>query len=101
MTGNEVAGPAYDPSEQDEIIAEFARMLRLATGDGAKKRAAGLKPSWKVDQSHEAAVFSHLAKWKRGERIDPDSGAHPCVHAAWRLLAIAYQVELWDEAQRR
>lgn len=81
----------WDPSEPDQIIAEFSRMLRMATGDGAKKRAAGEKPSWKVDTSHEGAVFSHLCKWKRKETIDPESGAHTLVHAAWRLLAIAWQ----------
>lgn len=81
----------WNPSEPDEIVAEFSGMLRMVTGDGAKKRSAGLKPSWKVDQSHEGAAFSHLTKWKRDEKVDPDSGAHPLVHAAWRLLAIAWQ----------
>lgn len=82
---------AWTPSEPDEIIAEFTAMLRLATGDGATKRRAGDKPSWKVDQSHEGAIWSHVTKWKRGELVDPDSGAHPLVHAAWRCLAIAWQ----------
>lgn len=81
----------WSASEPDEIIAEFARMLRAATGDGAAKRQAGTKPSWKVDNSHEGAIFSHLTKWKRGEKHDADSGAHPLVHAAWRCLAIAWQ----------
>jgi hypothetical protein len=44
-----------------------------------------------MDVSHEPAVFSHLNKWKHGEWQDPDSGAHPLVHLAWRALAIAYQ----------
>ena len=66
-------------------------MLRSATADGGRKRSAGLKPSWKIDESHEAAIFSHLNKWKHGEQIDPDSGQHPLVHLAWRALAIAYQ----------
>lgn len=73
-------------------------MLRAATGDGAKKRQAGTKPSWKVDTSHEGAIFSHITKWKRGEKADADSGAHPLVHAAWRALAIAWQE---NEAARR
>jgi hypothetical protein len=81
----------YDSSEQEDIIEIFSEMLRAATGDGGKKRAAGLKPSWKVDPSHEAAIFSHLSKWKHGEKSDPDSGAHPLVHLAWRALAVAWQ----------
>jgi hypothetical protein len=69
----------------------FDGMLRKVTGDGAKKRQAGLKTPWWKDGSHEAAIFSHLNRWKHGELQDPDSGAHPLVHAAWRCLAIAYQ----------
>lgn len=65
--------------------------LRKPTGDGASKRSRSEKPPWHIDPSHEGAVFSHITKWKRGETVDPDSGAHPLVHAAWRLLAIACQ----------
>jgi hypothetical protein len=66
-------------------------MLWAATKDGGKKRAAGLKPPWYADDTHEGAIYSHLAKWKRGEKKDADSGSHPLVHLAWRALAIAYQ----------
>jgi hypothetical protein len=65
--------------------------LRKATGDGSKKRQTGEKPAWYLDKSHEGAIFSHLTKWKRNELVDPDSGAHPLVHVAWRCLAIACQ----------
>lgn len=75
--------------ERADILARFTAELAKATGDGSKKRRAGTKPPWYEDDSHEAAVFSHLMKWKRGELVDPDSGGHPLVHAAWRLLAIA------------
>jgi len=77
--------------EQAEVLGHFMLMLKAATGDGGKKRAAGLKPSWKVDPSHEAAMFSHINKWKHGEKVDKDSGVHPLVHLAWRALAIAFQ----------
>jgi hypothetical protein len=77
--------------ETDEVQRIFGQMLAMATGDGSKKRSAGLKPKWTVDPSHEAALFSHLNKWKHGEKKDPDSGAHPLVHLAWRALAIAWQ----------
>lgn len=86
--------PAMTPEAQ-EILDLFRDMLAVPTGDGASKRAKGIKPHWKVDPGHEAAIFSHLAKWKKGEMVDADSGAHPLVHMAWRCLAIA-----WVETNR-
>ena len=82
---------SYDPQEQNEIAAEFASLLRSATKDGAVKRARGDKVSWKIDETHEAHMYSHLQKYEAGVMVDPDSGAHPLVHAAWRALAIAWQ----------
>ena len=76
-------------SESEDLLERFLFELRQATGDGHQKRKAGTKPPWYRDPSHEGAIFSHLTKWKRGEKVDPDSGAHPLVHAAWRCLAIA------------
>lgn len=76
-------------AERQDVLDRFAAELSKATGDGSKKRQAGTKPPWYKDSSHEGAIFSHLTKWKRGEQWDPDSGAHPLVHAAWRCLAIA------------
>ena len=81
-------GPSDNP-ERDDIIRRFTQELLKATGDGQKKRAAGTKPPWYIDPSHEAAVYRHLERWEDGERVDKDSGAHPLVHAAWRMLAIA------------
>ena len=85
------AGAGSPPGEAEEIMTLFTGMLRQVTADGQAKRRRGEKPSWKVDRSHEAAVFSHMRRWKAGELADPDSGAHPLVHAAWRMLAIAAQ----------
>lgn len=79
------------PTEQDVAIRTFAEMLRQVLSDGGRKRSAGLKPPWWRDDSHEAAIFSHLAKRKRGELHDPDSGVHPYIHGACRMLMIAYQ----------
>ena len=76
-------------AEREDVLRRFAEELKKATGDGSKKRQAGTKPPWYRDGSHLGAVFSHITKWIRGEKVDPDSGAHPLVHAAWRLLAIA------------
>ena len=80
-------------NEQAEVIGGFIDGLLGATADGGRKRATGSKPSWKVDQSHEAAIFSHLRKWKAGEKIDPDTGRHTMWNAAWRCAAIAWQEE--------
>ncbi|MGH8899505.1 MAG: dATP/dGTP diphosphohydrolase domain-containing protein [Egibacteraceae bacterium] len=87
---------SYDPREQKIVLDTFGRMLAAATGDGGKKRARGEKPPWWRDPSHEAAIFSHLSRWKHGEKRDPDSGAHPLVHLAWRALAVAW-VEMHGE----
>lgn len=78
-------------TEQETVNAVFAEMLRACTADGGVKRRRGEKPPWWCDPSHEAAIFSHLNRWKHGEKRDPDSGAHPLVHLAWRALSIAYQ----------
>ena len=75
--------------ERADVLARFNEELAKATGDGSRKRQSGEKPPWYQDDAHEGAIFSHLTKWKRGELVDPDSGAHPLVHAAWRCLAIA------------
>ena len=81
----------YDESEQHQILKIFTKMLSAVTADGGRKRAAGEKPSWKVDPSHEAAIFSHISAWKHGVKADEDSGQHPLVNGAWRMLAVAWQ----------
>lgn len=83
--------PVPPATEQATVVAVFAEMLKAVTADGGRKRTAGTKPPWWCDAGHEPAIFSHLSKWKHGERIDHESGAHPLVHLAWRALAIAYQ----------
>lgn len=74
-----------------DLMGRFVDELLKVTADGSKKRSSGAKRPWHLDDEHEGAIFSHLTKWKRGELVDPDSGAHPLVHAAWRCLAIACQ----------
>ena len=77
-----------DVSEADDLMGRFVEELLKATGDGQRKRKRG-KPPWYVDTDHHRAMFSHYHKWLAGEREDPDSGAHPLVHMAWRALSIA------------
>lgn len=76
-------------AEQNEVLGTFLALLEGPTGDGGAKRGRGEKPSWKVDTSHLAAAYRHLDPSR--ERYDEDSGTHKFVHAAWRLLAVAYQ----------
>lgn len=80
-----------DTPEQKAVLDEFMRMLRAATVDGGRKRATGVKPPWWRDAGHLPAIFSHINRYFHGEKVDPDSRAHPLVHLAWRALAIAYQ----------
>ena len=96
----QAAAAAYDPDERFEVLGIFCELLRSASVDGGTKRRRGEKPSWKVDQSHRRAIYSHLGRWATGERHDPDSGAHPLIHAAWRCLAVAWQ-EMHEEQERR
>ena len=91
LVENKLADEAYDAAEQDVVVRTFADMLWAVTKDGGKKRAAGTKPPWWCDDGHPEALWRHLWRWRDGEKVDPDSGAHPLVHMAWRALAIAYQ----------
>ena len=84
----------FDDVDTHEVADTFrvlSEMLRSPSMDGGIKRSRSEKPPWRVDTTHEAALFSHLARWKAGELKDPDSGAHPLTHLAWRALALAYQ----------
>lgn len=76
--------------EAADILKRFRRALRGPVMDGQNKRAAGTKVRWDVDE-HEPAMFRHLERWQRGERVDGDSGYHPLVHVACRALMIALQ----------
>ena len=82
---------SYDPSEQNQITQLYAEMLDACTKDGGRKRAAGEKVDWRIDPDHRRGFYSHIYKYEAGDREDEDSGAHPLVHAAWRLLATAWQ----------
>ena len=88
-----------DAVEVEDTFTTLSEMLRGPTVDGGIKRGRSGKPPWRVDPTHEAGLFSHLNRWKQGELHDPDSGAHPLVHAAWRCLALAYQETEAEDAR--
>ena len=76
------------------IPTEFVDVLASPTGDGARKRAAGLKPHWKVESArdvHGDAMHRHIARDDVGRgTVDADSGAHHLAHVAWRACAVAW-----------
>lgn len=78
-------------AETDHILDVFQQMLAGPTGDGKTKRDAGLKEHWSIDKTHLRKGLGHVQKYLAGENVDPDSGCHPLVHAAWRFIAVAYQ----------
>lgn len=77
--------------EVAEIYREFTKLLAGPTNDGQHKRAAGVKPIWKVDRGHQAALLRHLSRALHGEGPDAESGASPWAHVAWRACALAWQ----------
>ncbi len=95
--GQEQVGD-WNVTEPLEIAQAFAQLLRSGTADGANKRRAGAKPSWKIDPEHPLKLQNHLTRYYEGDLVDRDSGAHPLVHAAWRCLAIAWQDTTGAEA---
>lgn len=91
---------AYDPAEQVEIEQAFLELLRAATLDGAGKRKAGKKVSWKYDTGHLTAFHRHVGRAYLDPRgRDSDSGQSHWVAAAWRALAMAWQ-ETYPEKAR-
>lgn len=76
-------------AERLDIQNRFTSQLAKATADGSKKRQKGSKRPWWKDESHYERAMAHIKRYEEGETRDKDSGAHPLIHAAWRLLAIA------------
>lgn len=75
--------------ERQDVLKRFNVELAKVTQDGSNKRQKGLKKAWWQDTTHFDRAMSHIDKYVNDELIDKDSGQHPLVHAAWRLLAIA------------
>lgn len=75
--------------ERQDVLKRFNDELSKVTSDGSKKRQKGLKKAWWKDDTHFDRAMAHIERYVEGELEDKDSGAHPLIHAAWRLLAIA------------
>jgi hypothetical protein len=67
-----------DPKFEDAIVEILTH--------GAKKYA---KDNWKKVEPFEDRYYSalrrHLAAWRKGEMIDPDSGLHHLAHCATNI----------------
>ncbi len=75
----------------EQALRDLTALMLPVLLDGARKRAAGAKVHWRRDGGHLPALYRHLRRWETGERVDPDSGAHPLVHVAVRALMLAAQ----------
>lgn len=92
----EPKAPSIRTAEVNEILGWCQNLLEGVFADGARKRAAGIKPLWKIDPGHYAASERHRVKHDDGERYDTDSGCHHKTHEAARCLMIAYQEMVQD-----
>lgn len=81
-------------TEAEKAVQTFVEGLRKPGQDGNKKRRAGTKPPWQVDE-HVTHFWSHVNKAGISLGPDPDSGANPFWHIAWRACAIAWQIDTY------
>jgi hypothetical protein len=87
------------------IPPEWIFGLAQVMQQGATKYAERnweLGMDWSIPYS---CAMRHLLKWFAGERVDPESGLHHLLHAAWNCLAAYYYEEMgrygaWDDRPR-
>lgn len=78
-------------NEQLDLLLRFVEELKKVLADGGRKRAAGTKVPWWLDE-HKPAANRHWNSWETdGVTVDADSGAHPLAHSATRELMIVCQ----------
>lgn len=71
-----------------EFLMELAEHYGGNTPDfGGKYPARNWEKGYAWSAS-EDAVWRHFLAWKRGERIDRDTGRHHLICAAWHLIAL-------------
>lgn len=81
-----------DKPRMDLIEPEFLEGVAKVLTHGASKYAPD---SWKTEVSeperrYYAAMLRHLVAWKKGEKIDPESGLSHLHHAACNLMFLGY-----------
>jgi hypothetical protein len=82
-------------AEQQDILERFVAGLVAPTGDGRRKREAGVKPHWRrEDTSHFEHLLNHLGRLiEDPDELDPDSGVSGWWHLSWRAAALGVQAD--------
>lgn len=81
----------YDRLRWDLLPMECVEEIVKIYSFGSKKYSDN---SWQnVENGREryyAALMRHLVAWRKGERIDPESGELHISHMAWNAIALIY-----------
>lgn len=76
------------PERCDLIPADALMELARVYGEGAKKYEdnnylKGYPWSWSL-----ASLWRHILRWMLGEDVDPETGCHHLMHAAWHCFTL-------------
>ena len=75
----------------DLVLPEFEDMLAAALTFGANTYGAN---TWQnIDNAEDryyAALRRHISAWRKGEKLDPESGLSHLAHAASNLMFLMY-----------
>lgn len=75
----------------DLVLPEFEEAVADILTLGAEKYEAD---SWKKVENgidrYYAALRRHISAWRKGEKLDPESGKHHLAHAACNIMFLMY-----------
>jgi hypothetical protein len=82
----------------DLVLPEFEDMVAAALTFGANTYGAN---TWQnienAPERYYAALRRHISAWRKGEKIDPESGLSHLAHAASNLMFLAHFDEQENE----